>query len=126
MKTLKKKFGLFMILALLVSLAPSCKNDDPSIVKIFVRSNSNELLPGVKVVIVGDVNSNPATISYVDTVITNNSGFAEFNLEDHYAMGDKEYTVAYFDVFAQFAGVTATGEIRSRIHTTAVETIYMP
>ncbi|MDX2359498.1 MAG: hypothetical protein QNK23_01740 [Crocinitomicaceae bacterium] len=121
-----KRIGLLLLVVLAVGAFQSCKNDDPSVVKIFVRSASNELVEGAKVVIVGDVSSNPATLADVDTLITNNSGFAQFNLEDHFAMGDKDYEVAYFDIFTTYNGVQTTGRVRSRIHTTAVETVYLP
>lgn len=123
-----KYIGLFAMAVVFTGFLKSCKNDDPSVAKIFVRSASNELVVGAKVVIIGDVNSNPATIPYVDTVITNNSGFAVFYLDDHFDEGvsqnGKDYTVAYFDIIAKKGSLTATGNIRTRVHTTAVETVY--
>ncbi len=115
---------MFVVLA--AGFLKSCKNDEPSIVKIFVRSASNELVSGAKVIIIGDVDSNPATLPYVDTVVTNGSGFASFNVQGHFDAGDKDYTVAYFDVVAKTNTKTTTGYIRSRVHTTAVETVYLP
>ncbi len=121
-----KKFGLLFFVCLSLGFLQSCKNKDPSVIKIFVRSASNEAISGAKVIIIGDVNSSPETIEYVDTVTTNNSGFAYFNMEDHFNLGDKEYEVGYFDVIAKQGQKQAVGYIRSRIHTTAVETIFMP
>ena len=120
-----KKAGLFVLLVLAIGFSQSCKNKEPSVVKIFVRSASNELIEGAKVVIIGDPSSNPPTNSYVDTVITNNSGFATFDVESYYdAAGDDE--VAHFDIIAKTATKTGFGYIRSRVHTTAVETVYLP
>ncbi len=127
MKTTVTKFGLLVLVVLATGFLKSCKNDDPSVVKIFVRSASNELVEGAKVIIIGDVNSNPPTNSYVDTVVTNNSGFAYFNVQPHYDdANSKDYTVAYFDIIVKKDTKTATGYIRSRVHTTAVETVYLP
>ena len=126
MNTTFRKLGLLFFVCLSFGFIQSCKNKDPSVIKIFVRSASNELISGAKVIIIGDVNSNPETLSYVDTVITNGSGFAYFNMEEHFDQGDKEYEVGYFDVIAKQGLKQADGYIRSRIHTTAVETIYMP
>ena len=114
------------LLVFLVSFLHSCKNDDPSAVKIFVRSASNELVEGAKVVIIGDLNSEPPTLEYVDTVITNESGFALFNLKAYYDLAGDDNQVAYFDVVVKTDTKQALGYIRSRSHTTAVETIYLP
>ena len=110
----------------LASILYSCKNDDPSAVKIFVRSASNELVPGAKVVIIGDINSNPPTNAYVDTVIANESGFALFNLKAYYDQAGEDNDVAYFDIVVKTDIKEQLGYIRSRAHTTAVETIFLP
>lgn len=121
-----KKLGLFALIILSIGFLQSCKNKNPSIIKIYVRNSSNELVNGAKVVIIGDVNSDPPTMSYVDTVLTNSSGFAEFNMEDYYSVAGEDNSVAYFDIVVKFDAKSATGSIRSRAHTTAVETIYLP
>lgn len=125
MSTTFRKFGLFIVLAISIGFIQSCKNKEPSAVKIFVKSYSNQPLPGVKVVIIGDITSNPETIDYVDTLVTNDSGFALFDLTSHYDKGDKDYEVAYFDIIAKTIAQNGTGYIRSRVHTTAVETVYI-
>lgn len=125
MSTTFRKFGLFALLAISIGFTQSCKNKEPSAVKIFVKSYSNQPLPGVKVIIIGDVTSNPETLTYVDTLVTNESGFATFNVAPHYEKGDKDYEVAYFDVIAKSLAQSGTGYVRSRIHTTAVETVYI-
>lgn len=119
-----KKAGFFVLLILAIGFTQSCKNKKESVVKIYVRSASNELIEGAKVVIIGDPSSNPATDAYVDTVITNGSGFATFNVESYY--DDASEDVAHFDIIAKTATKTGFGYIRSRIHTTAVETVLLP
>lgn len=122
MKTLKSKFALLTIL-LSVAFVQSCKDKTPSVAKIFVRSQSNELLSDARVVIVAAVHDNESSIEYVDTVITNSSGFAEFNLQDYYSKVGKGVSVATFDVICRKYGHEGIGKIRTRVNTTAVETI---
>jgi len=121
-----KKAGIFVLLVLAIGFAQSCKNKEPSVVKIFVRSASNELIEGAKVVIIGDPSSNPATNAYVDTVITNSSGFASFNVEPYFDAAGDDVEVAYYDIIAKSGTKTGFGYVRSRIHTTAVETVFLP
>jgi hypothetical protein len=121
------KIGILAMVVLSLGGLHSCKNKNPSVVKIFVRSASNELVAGAKVVIIGDVSSNPATLEYVDTVITNGSGFAYFNVQAYYDMaGEDDNPVAYFDIIAKTDTKQQNGSIRSRVHTTAVETLFLP
>jgi hypothetical protein len=75
---------VFSLLLLAGLTLGGCKNDDPSVLKIFVRSENNELLNGAQVVVIGDPNSNPATMEYVDTLFSNGSGFAQFNMADYF------------------------------------------
>ena len=118
--------GILALAILSIGFLNSCKNKNPSVVKIFVRSASNELVNGAKVVIIGNPNSNPPTNNYVDTVITNNSGFAYFNVQPYYDDAGEDNTVAYFNIVVKTATKTAYGDIRSRVHTTAVETVFLP
>ena len=126
MKTLLKNLFFLIILTSFLGLSHSCKNNDPSVIKIYVRSASNQLVGDAQVIIVGDVNSNPTTNPYVDTLITNSSGFAQFNMAPYYDAAEKDQTVAYFDVFVKSDTKIAEGYIRSRKHTTAVESIFLP
>ena len=126
MKTTFRKLGILFAVVLFVGFTQSCKNNEPSIVKVFVRSASNQVVEGAKVIIVGDVNSTPATNPYVDTLITNSSGFTQFNLAPYYDAAAEDQTVAYFDVIAKTNTKTSEGTVRSRVHTTAVETVFLP
>lgn len=127
MKKAVRKMSILAMMVLSFGFLHSCKNKNPSVVKVFVRSASNELVSGAKVVIIGDLSSNPATQEYVDTIITNESGFAYFNVQPYYdAAGEEDNPVAYFDIIAKTATKQANGSIRSRVHTTAVETVFLP
>ena len=121
-----KRIGILFLLILSLGFLHSCKNKNPSVAKIFIRSASNQLVPGAKVIIVGDVNSNPETKQYVDTLITNESGFVEFYLNPHFELGGEDYEIAYFDIIVK-STVSGEGDgyIRTRIHNTAVETVYI-
>ena len=121
-----RKIGLLAFVCLSIGFIQSCKNKEPSAIKVFVRSASNELVVGAKVVIVGDVNSNPPTTAYVDTVLTNGSGFAVFEMKAYYDLVGKTNSVGYFDIIAKKGTKVTDGRIRSRAHTTAVETVYLP
>jgi hypothetical protein len=124
MKNIKKVFFGAIILSGFF-LANSCKEKDPSIMKVFVRNQSNELQNGAKVVIVADVNSNPPTPEYVDTIITNSSGFAFINMEPFFEQLDKKETTGYFDILVKKNAETGEGYIRARAHITNVETVYI-
>jgi hypothetical protein len=119
-----KGFGVIILLAVFV-VSYSCKPKDPSILKVFVRSTDNELQTNAKVVIIGDVNSNPATPAYVDTVITNSSGFAFINMDPFFDGLKKGESTGYFDIVAKKNVSQGSGYIRARAHITNVETIYI-
>ncbi len=125
MKTFKSFLVLPLLLLATLSLFSGCENKDPSIVKIFVRSSSNALVSGAKVVLVADISSNPPTMAYVDTLYTNFSGFVTFDMDDFYAMAGSETTTGYFDILAEKDNKLGEGYIRSRKHLTAVETVFL-
>ena len=62
------------------------------------------------------------------TINIYSSGFTVVDMDqyfDQYRNGD-ENTTGYFDIVVKHNNKTATGYTRCRIHTTAVETIYLP
>lgn len=123
----KKLSVIIPLLAILLGFT-SCEPKDPAILKVFVRSSTNQLIGGAKVVIVGDQQSNPPTQDFVDTSYTNSSGFTVIDMDqyfDQYRSGD-ENTTGYFDIIVKYNNKVGTGQTRCRIHTTSVETIYLP
>jgi hypothetical protein len=124
MNKLFKHGFIFSILVLALCVVSSCKNDDPSIIKVFVRSATNELLNGAQVVIIGDVNSNPPTNAYVDTAITNSSGFATIDLVNYFS-GTSKDAAAYFDVLVTKDGKDGAAYVRCKAHITSVETVFL-
>lgn len=124
---MKQFFKITALLLLVISFTglQSCKRD-PSVLKVYVRSKSNQLVPGAKVVIVGDINSDPATRAYVDTVMTNSTGFALFDMTEYFGEKGKKGEVGYFDIIVKKDTIAGFGRVRCRAHITNVETVYMP
>lgn len=123
MKTLK--FGFFFLALVSAMSLVSCKKD-PSVIKVFVRTDSNALVEGARVVIISDVQVNEFKTEDVDTVLTNIDGYAEFVKDDYFKSAGKENSVAYFDIVVKSGEKVAQGRIRARANTTAVETVYLP
>ncbi len=120
------KIGKIATLVLLfLFVLSSCKNNDPSVLKIFVRSAGNQLLDGAQIVIIGDVNSDPATLPHVDTLVSNSSGFATFNLDDYFKSAGEDNSTAFFDLIVEKDGKDGSGYVRCRAHITTVETVYL-
>jgi hypothetical protein len=126
MKKFKKGSIVSSLFLLLFVVLTACKNNDPSVLKIFVRSAGNELIEDAQVVIIGDVNSDPATLPFVDTVATNSSGFALFNMDKYYSEAGKDNTIGYFDVLVKKGNKEAQSYVRCRAHITTVETVFLP
>ena len=117
---MKKGISLFVLLFLLLTLT-NCKKEE-SILKVFVRSASNQLINGAKVIVIGDQQSNPPTGAFVNTAYTNSSGFATINMDDYFS---SDNTTGYFDINVKYETKVGTGYSRCRAHTTSVETIYL-
>ena len=125
LKIMKKLIFLPLLLLVLVT-SLSCESKDPALLKVFVRSSSNQLVSGAKVIVIGDQQSNPATLEFVDTSYTNSSGFTVIDMNEYFDVSGKDNTTGYFDIIVKYNNKIATGYSRCRIHTTSVETIYLP
>ncbi len=122
MKSYMKRILLSLPLFALFFLS-ACKDKDPSVLKVFVRSYNNELLQNARVIIVADQFSNPATPPHVDTVLTNSSGYALFNMDEFFEGKKKEEATGYFDIKVKRDLLQGVGYVRCRAHITAVETV---
>jgi hypothetical protein len=123
---MKKKSGftLYSLLILFViGIVTSCKNDDPSILKVYVRDINNDLLPKAQVIIIGDTKSNPPTADYVDTLFTDALGVAVFDMEDFYKISESSVTSGFFDIIVKHQTNVATGDVRVKKHITSVQTV---
>lgn len=116
------RFSLMLCAGLMLLTFASCKKD-PSVLKVYVRSASNQLLPGARVVIVGDIYSNPPTREYVDTIISNSTGYAMFNMDEYFGEKPEKGEVGYFDIIVKIDNKVATGRARVRANITNVETV---
>jgi hypothetical protein len=121
---MKKLLSISLTLALL--LLVGCAPKDPAILKVFVRSATNQLVYGAKVIIIADQQSNTSSVEYVDTTYTNSSGFTEFSMNDYFENSNVSETTGYFDILVKSNSKEASGYTRCRVHTTSVETIYLP
>ena len=122
-RTMRNLSYITMIAMMLVF--SGCKNKNPSVLKVFVRSSNNELMSNAKVIIIADQDSDPPTPAYVDTVMANTSGFAYFEMDEFFdALGKKE-TTGYFDIIAKKDLTQGTGYVHCRAHITSVETVYL-
>ena len=124
-KIMKKLLFLPLLMLVLVT-SLSCESKDPAVLKVFVRSSSNQLVNGAKVIVIGDQQSNPATLEFVDTSYTNSSGFSVVDMNEYFDVSGKDNTTGYFDIIVKYNNKVGTGYSRCRIHTTSVETIYLP
>ncbi len=102
----------------------SCESKDPSVLKVFVHDESNDLLPKAQVIIIGDTKSNPPTIDYVDTLFTDDLGVAAFNMEDFFTASGKTVHSGYFDILVKHMNKEATGRVRVKEHITSVQSVY--
>ena len=118
---MKRKLPI-LILFLSLFILTNCKKEQ-SILKVFVRSQSNQLISGAKVVVIGDQQSEPATGEFVDTAYTNSSGFTTINMDEYFSSSDN--TTGYFDIIVKYNSKEGVGYSRCRVHTTSVETIYL-
>ena len=121
---MKKLLSISLTLTLLLLFG--CTPKDPAILKVFVRSATNQLVYGAKVIIIADQQSNPSSVEYVDTTYTNSSGFTEFGMNDYFENSGVSETTGYFDILVKSNNKEASGYTRCRVHTTSVETIYLP
>ena len=121
---MKKLFLLTILFSTLLMM--SCRPKDPAILKVFVRSSTNQLVNGARVVVIGDQQSNPPTLEFVDTSYTNSSGFTTVDMDQYFSTSGEENTTGYFDILVKSNNKEATGYTRCRINTTSVETIYLP
>ncbi len=121
-----KKVYILSLLILSLVVFIGCKPKDPAVLKVFVRSSTNQLINGAKVIVIGDQQSNPPTLEFVDTSYTNSSGFTIVDMDEYFNTSGEENTTGYFDIVIKFNNKIATGYTRCRVHTTSVETIYLP
>jgi hypothetical protein len=116
---------LFIPICIGLLILSSCESKDPSILKVYVRTSSNGLVDNARVVVIGDQQSNPATMEFVDTVYTNSSGFVTINMDQYFDKlpNSNKNTTGYFDLIVDNGIDSGSGQAKCKIHTTSVETV---
>lgn len=116
---------LFLPICIGLLILSGCESKDPSILKVYVRTASNGLVDNARVVVIGDQQSNPATMDFVDTIYTNSSGFATINMDQYFDKlpNSNKNTTGYFDLIVDKDTTSGVGQAKCKIHTTTVETV---
>ena len=121
-----KKLLILPVFLLTLLVMAGCEPKDPAVLKVFVRSSTNQLINGAKVIVIGDQQSNPPTLEFVDTSYTNSSGFSVVDMDQYFSKSGDANTTGYFDIIVKYNNKIGNGYTRCRVHTTSVETIYLP
>ncbi|MEX2484799.1 MAG: hypothetical protein WED10_09570 [Brumimicrobium sp.] len=116
------KIFSFAIVICTIGLFVSCKKD-PSILKVYVRSNNHILTQDAKVRIVGNLSE--GTPEHFQETRTNESGVATFNLDDLFDSYEKgKEKVAIFTLYAKDSSNLYTSKsVRAKAYVTSTETI---
>ena len=113
---------LLTLLALFVLNLTSCEKPQ-SLVKVFVRDASGNLVGDVEVKIISSTNSDPATSKHNDKLRTNTSGFCTFNLDTFFASQITTSRDGYFDIKIDKDNFSGEGSVRATYQTTQVQTV---
>lgn len=119
----KIKLGLSIIALLLIA---SCAKDDPSVLKIYVKSNNDNIEQGVRVRIVGNLEK--GTPEHLEEKITNENGAAIYDLDSFFKQYPKKDTkVAYFRVYVKDSTgyFDLAGNAKAKGYITSTETVYI-
>lgn len=127
MTIIQKTMRVFNILVSvgIFSILMGCQPSGPSVLKVFVRNNSNMLERNAEVFII--LEPNEYVNEYFTKLKTNESGYAVFDLEELFAKyGKAKEKLAYFKVHITAEnGKQAQGILRARGHNTSVHTIFL-
>lgn len=117
-----KHYPVILLLILQVVFV-GCQSDEPSILKIYVRSNNFILTEDATVRIVGDLSK--GSPEFFEETLTDASGVAYFELNEYFNSFDKkDDPVAYFTVYAKDSSDFYTvGEAKARVNLTSTASI---
>ncbi len=128
---MKKLFTLFTIILTLTLVIAGCK-EKPSLLRVYVRKNDNNLLDKglyAKVLVSSDANSTPPTTKFSDSKMTNDASFAEFNLDSFFATHIAAYgdsiRSGYLKINVKLDEIEGDTTVRVTYKTTSVQTIYL-
>ena len=110
---------------LFIGLLFACRSKDPSILKVYVKSNNFILTPDATVRLVGDLSE--GTPEFFEEKQTDANGVVQFNLDDLFSTYDeKQNAAAHFTLYAKDSSAFfTTKDVRAKIHLTSVETIIL-
>ncbi|MDX1653158.1 MAG: hypothetical protein R3277_11735 [Brumimicrobium sp.] len=112
---------LVLLSCVLLTFA-ACKSKEPTVLKVYVRSNNHILVPDATVRIIGDISE--GTPEYFEETTTNSGGVAFFNLDELFDSFDKEKNTAYFTLYAKdTTDLYTSKKIRTKMNLTTVESI---
>lgn len=119
------KFYKLLSFLIILGFIISCKSKDPSILKVYVRSNNFILTPGATVRLIGDISE--GTPEYFEEKKTDETGVALFMLDDLFNSADKDQNgTAYFTLYAKDTLESFTSKkVSAKVHLTSVETIIL-
>jgi hypothetical protein len=125
MNHLLQRSSLFIIIALLgISFSSGCRKKEDTIARIYVRDETNALVPLAKVILYGKSTTNqPSNVALYDTAYTDLSGVADFNFNDVYQLG--QAGVAVLDINASSSNKSGKGIIKIEQETTSTETVFI-
>lgn len=119
---MKNAFTLILLITLTLLTFNSCKEDEPSLVKIYIRNAGGNIMSEVDVRLIADQVNSPA---YSDEGLTNQAGYVVFNLDTYFAANfeKREAKAADFIVYVKTDnGLQLVGELRARGNQTTEET----
>lgn len=110
---------------LILGLIFACRSKDPSVLKVYVKSNNFILTPDATVRLVGDISE--GTPEFFEEKQTDANGVVNFNLDNLFSSYDeKQNAVAHFTLYAKDSSAFyTTKNVRAKIHLTSVETIIL-
>ncbi len=113
---------LMTFLALFLLNLTSCEKPQ-SLLKVFVRDESGNLVGDAEVKIISSTNSDPITSKHSDKLRTNTSGFCTFNLDSFFAAQIATSRDGYFDIVIEKDQFSGMGSVRATYQTTQVQTV---
>jgi hypothetical protein len=119
---MKTSFVYILLFSLLILSFSSCQEDAPSLVKIYIRNAAGNIMSEVDVRLIADQVNSPA---FSDEALTNQSGYALFNLDTYFAANfeKREAKAADFIVYVMTDnGLQLVGDLRARGNQTTEET----
>ena len=126
-----KNIFLILIASLIVLSMESCRKKGDTMANVYVRDESNTAVANATVILYGTstgppVGMPPGTQGFVsinDTIYSNTSGLASFNLNDVYQLG--QAGVAILDITAKKANKIGTGIIKIEAEKTNEATVFI-